>query len=1146
MREHRSSGIGRVQRIAGLGLTLALLGTVLPNAKAASAPGTIDRVSVSATGAQRNNLPTGSSTGCSAEATNGKCTKRSVSDNGDLVVFSSKAPNLVSGDTNGVADIFIWRRNAPAGEANVISITPGGNGASEFATISPNGEWVAFESKATNLPGVENTGAPAFTDVYVYNVASKAIHWVNVPNQDGQTPNNKSVSPSVANNGAVAFGSFASNMVLPQGNATFQQVYVNRTPASGGRAELVSVTASGAPGNGPGKEGWISGAGDKIVFTSFAPLDTNEDQVTADDDVYVRELGAAAANAVTKRLTSDAQAGLPSISASGSTVAFMAEKSLASGDGDVRKDIYTVSANGGSPSLASDCACSGNDLMDRPAVVPSVADDGTVTYQSAARFINGVTSEQVWLGSGPTLVSGTGTGETAVMANDVAELASISANGNFVAFSSVADNLVPGDFNGAEDVFLWERTGGTIIRVSTGPGGIEASGFALTPNSAPAMSADGKVVAFESDSSNLVDGDNNGMADIFVRANGTTTRIMGQGGVEPNGSSFKPVISGDGNIVVFESVARNMVTAGDTNEAADIYMFNRASGELKRVTTPPFGEQTGIGATNASISSNGQWIAFESEGYFDDTTPPNQGTTAIYRYNVAEGKSRLVTRSGDRPQVANSRPSFDPSVANDGSVAFVSRARNLVLPEEGTGTPQASADDIFVVRPDLSAVKASVDNGGIGGDGDSYEPAISADGQHVAFASLANNLVAGASGNADRDVFVRHLAAGTTELVSKGMGGVVPNGASFTPAINENGTYVAFASGAENIAPGDNNAVQDVFLANLANGGISKISVRPNIDNHQGNDASYMPALSASGLIVGFKSKASNLIDGDDNAAFDTFVRDLMGVPPVPCTSDCGPGGGPGGPITGLGYRFVAGDGGVFNFDMHNHGSMGATKLNKPIVGMASTPTNNGYWMVATDGGIFSFGDAAFQGSTGDIRLNSPIVGMAAHPSGKGYWFVAADGGIFSFGDAKFHGSMGGKPLNKPIVAMAASSTGNGYWLVASDGGIFSFGDAAFHGSTGAIKLNKPIVGMDRSSGGQGYRFVASDGGIFSFGDASFKGSMGGTPLNKPIVGMAKSRVGDGYWLVASDGGVFSFGDAAFKGSTGAIKLNSPIVGMAS
>ena len=80
-----------------------------------------------------------------------------------------------------------------------------------------------------------------------------------------------------------------------------------------------------------------------------------------------------------------------------------------------------------------------------------------------------------------------------------------------------------------------------------------------------------------------------------------------------------------------------------------------------------------------------------------------------------------------------------------------------------------------------------------------------------------------------------------------------------------------------------------------------------------------------------------------------------------------------------------------------------------------------GYWLVASDGGIFTFGDAGFFGSTGNLVLNKPIVGMAPTPSGRGYWLVASDGGVFTFGDAGFYGSTGDLRLNRPVVAMAAA-----------------------------------------------------------------------------------------------------------------------------
>ncbi len=127
-----------------------------------------------------------------------------------------------------------------------------------------------------------------------------------------------------------------------------------------------------------------------------------------------------------------------------------------------------------------------------------------------------------------------------------------------------------------------------------------------------------------------------------------------------------------------------------------------------------------------------------------------------------------------------------------------------------------------------------------------------------------------------------------------------------------------------------------------------------------------------------------------------------------------------------------------------------ATSLGNTFA-FGSSGSCNGYRFVASDGGIFDFGSAGFQGSAGNVALAAPIVGMATTLDGNGYWLVASDGGIFSYGDANFYGSTGAIHLNEPIVGMAATPDGKGYWMVASDGGIFSFGDASFYGSTGGI-----------------------------------------------------------------------------------------------
>ena len=269
-------------------------------------------------------------------------------------------------------------------------------------------------------------------------------------------------------------------------------------------------------------------------------------------------------------------------------------------------------------------------------------------------------------------------------------------------------------------------------------------------------------------------------------------------------------------------------------------------------------------------------------------------------------------------------------------------------------------------------------------------------------------------------------------------------------------------------------------------------------------------------------------------------------TPPAPAPAATPPAGGA---SDTAGYWIVGADGGIYAYGAAPFkGSTGSLKLNKPMVGMAPTPSGQGYWLVASDGGIFSFGDASFRGSTGAMQLNRPIVGMASTPSGRGYWLVASDGGIFAFGDAAFRGSTGAIKLNRPIVGMAPTRSGQGYWLVASDGGIFAFGDATFAGSTGSLKLVRPITGMAAAPSGRGYWMTASDGGVFSFGDARFFGAardrITSPESGRGVVGIVPTRSGAGYWQVSASGKVFAFGDAA--GNLGApTAARSMIVGMA-
>ena len=187
-------------------------------------------------------------------------------------------------------------------------------------------------------------------------------------------------------------------------------------------------------------------------------------------------------------------------------------------------------------------------------------------------------------------------------------------------------------------------------------------------------------------------------------------------------------------------------------------------------------------------------------------------------------------------------------------------------------------------------------------------------------------------------------------------------------------------------------------------------------------------------------------------------------------------------PIVGSGYRFVAADGGVFDYGTGAPflGSMGGQKLNSPIVGMAVMPGGDGYYLVASDGGIFNYGSAQFYGPAGSLHLNAAHRGHGRHGGRRGLLVVASDGGIFRTAMPPSTGR--GRPGTSTPRSSAwrPRPTARATDLVASDGGIFNYGDGTFQGSAGSLKLNKPVVGMSVPTSG-GYYLVAGDGGIFSY-----------------------------------------------------------------
>jgi WD40-like Beta Propeller Repeat len=390
-------------------------------------------------------------------------------------------------------------------------------------------------------------------------------------------------------------------------------------------------------------------------------------------------------------------------------------------------------------------------------------------------------------------------------ANGSSHQAAVSADGRYIAFTSEASNLVAGDTNRQADVFWRDRVTGTTTRVSVGPGGRQANG----DSHRAAVSADGRYVAFESYATNLVDGDTNNNSDVFVHdlTAGTTTRIsVGSAGQQAHGASYEPAVSADGRYIAFSSFAPNLVI-GDTNGSGDVFVHDLAAGTTTRISVSSAGQQGNDHSLGSAVSASGRYIAFTSSAS-NLTAGDTNNQWDVFVRDLAAGTTARVSVSSAGRQ-ANG---YNASVAISGSgryIVFDSFASNLVAGDTN------GAGDVFVHDLAAgTTTRASVGSAGEQGNDWSLGSAVSASGRYVAFTSRASNLVVGDT-NGKRDVFVRDLAAGTTRRISLSSADKQANKDSAGAAVSATGRCIAFASNASNLVAGDTNGVRDVYVRDL-------------------------------------------------------------------------------------------------------------------------------------------------------------------------------------------------------------------------------------------------------------------------------------------------------------------------------------------
>ncbi len=817
----------------------------------------------------------------------------SFSADGRFLVFVSQAKNLA---TNGLSSPYldVFARDLNSGQTVLVSVNAsalgGGNDDSNLPTISSNCQFVAFESEASNLVGNDTNHS---SDVFVRDLRAATTTLLSVDTNGVQSGVHASHTAMISADGRrVVFVSAASNLVTNDFNGFGSDIFVRDLVA--GTTTLVSVNADGTGSpvtaffsTTVSESATVSVDGRHVAFWSIA---TNVVTATTNrhGEIFVRDIdngvtiwaSAGAATYFPTSVTNIANYN-PVISANGRYVAFVS--------GEVPLTIRPLLL------LRYDIQGGVTTLVASNALVFTFAFGDSISHPISAdgRFVAFQTTDALMLADVASGTQEVVCGE-GVLAGVVAWRAPVmSPDANRVAFLGAAST------NGPWSVYLYDRQKGTRDLISVTTNGSPAE---IVPVSEPALSADGRRIAFESAADNIVPDDLNRAADIFWRdldagvAQLVSARAPDRPSVTPTRRSFigPKCVSEFGRFIAFTSLDDQLVEADD-NPWQDAFVRDMITGTTQVLHLPGTDY---LGSTrlafNPMLSRNGRYLAWLEEPM---PLPVASATaTNISWLDRETGNSAVVNFAG--------------ATLGGPGIALSEDGRWLAFADRLPSSPytQVFIRDLFT--PNTTNQLISINRFGTGGgNGDSTTPVFGPDGRWIVFLSKASDLATNSAFSGVAQVFARNLSTGQTRMLSTDVSGrfgltfggsnalfsadsrfvfffaASPLGVIFRHDLHTTNTSVLVATGGPNYSVSLDGRflaherltafTKDIYLDDLRTGLSVLVSTNvlgsPDIG---GNGNSYSPQISSDGRYVVFASRADNLVSDDTNHTTDIFVYD--------------------------------------------------------------------------------------------------------------------------------------------------------------------------------------------------------------------------------------------------------------------------------